>query len=161
MDKRKDKENQENEKNEIDEEHQEYEEEENEDDRKDDTESSDECVSDYETATSDIDCDTDIETEDLADKFSNLNCEPAELEVQSEDGNMHNVDDILAPISDEEDKDALEQISECEDEFEDECDNDSDWITPSKFLNFSSRYYKRKKYIIINIVLHKYINVSR
>lgn len=128
---------QENEKNKKDEEYREYEEdEEDEDEREDElssdaTESSDEYVSDYETATSDIDYDKDIETEDLADKFSNLNCEPAQLEVQSEDGNMHNVDDILAPISDEKDKDALEQISE----FEDECDNDSDWITPSNIKN--------------------------
>ncbi|XP_035738873.1 RNA-binding protein NOB1-like [Vespa mandarinia] len=144
VDKQKDKENPENEKNDINEEHQKYEkeaeEEENEDDEKDEiksdaTESSNECGSDYETATSDIDYDTDIETEDLADKFSNLNCEPDQLEIQSEDGKMHNVDDILAPISDEEDKDLLEQISECEDEFEDECNNDSDWITPSNIKN--------------------------
>lgn len=89
--------------------------------------SSDECESDYEIAV----CDTEYNVaEDLADKFLNLNCEPSQLEIQSEDGNTHNVDDILAPILNKKDVDYPEQTSECEDD----CD-DSDWITPSNIKN--------------------------
>ncbi|XP_014616119.1 PREDICTED: RNA-binding protein NOB1 [Polistes canadensis] len=98
----------------------------------DTTESSDdEYVSNNETATSDVDDNVDIETKDLAEKFSNLNCEPSQLEIQSEDGNTHNVDDILATISDEENKDSLEESNESDDD----CNNDNDWITPNNIKN--------------------------
>ncbi|KAI4488108.1 hypothetical protein M0804_004956 [Polistes exclamans] len=96
------------------------------------TESSDdEYVSNNETATSDVDDNVDIETKDLTEKFSNLNCEPSQLEIQSEDGNTHNVDDILATISDEENKDSLEESNESDDD----CNNDNDWITPNNIKN--------------------------
>lgn len=131
-------EHEEDEEYEVHEEDQEYEEQEN--DQEDDkgkssldiSESSDKDKSDYETAGSDAEYNL---AEDLADKFSSLNCEPTQLEVQSEDGNTHNADDILAPVSHEQKEDSPEQTSE----FEDDCDNDSDWITPSNIKNMKKQ----------------------
>ncbi|XP_018405683.1 PREDICTED: RNA-binding protein NOB1 [Cyphomyrmex costatus] len=84
--------------------------------------SSDESQSDYETA-SDKD---DDKTNDLADKFSKLKCNPTDLEIEGM--GMYIMDNILAPVnttskSDESFKD--------EDEYDGDDDDESGWITPA------------------------------
>lgn len=92
--------------------------------------SSDESQSDYETAVSDNE---DSKTDDLADKFSKLKCNPADLEVEGENEDKYVVDDILAPV----DTISNEQNDESDEDEDDEDDDDDDngWITPGK-LNF-------------------------
>ncbi|XP_011862818.1 PREDICTED: RNA-binding protein NOB1 [Vollenhovia emeryi] len=77
--------------------------------------------SDYETAGSD---DEDDKTTDLADKFSELKCNPADFKVEGDCEGKCAVDDILAPV------DATSKSDESF-ENEDDDDDDSGWITPA------------------------------
>ncbi|KYN43059.1 RNA-binding protein NOB1 [Trachymyrmex septentrionalis] len=79
--------------------------------------SSDESQSDYETASDK----EDDKTNDLADKFFKLRCDPTDLEVEGM--GMYAMDDILASID----------TSKSDESFEDKDkdDDDSGWITPA------------------------------
>ncbi|EGI64412.1 RNA-binding protein NOB1, partial [Acromyrmex echinatior] len=78
--------------------------------------SSDESQSDYETADKE-----DDKTNDLADKFFKLKCNPTDLEVESM--GMYAMDDILTSVD----------TSKSDESFEDKDkdDDDSSWITPA------------------------------
>ncbi|KAG5329018.1 NOB1 protein, partial [Acromyrmex heyeri] len=79
--------------------------------------SSDESQSDYETASDK----EDDKTNDLADKFFKLKCNPTDLEVESM--GMYAMDDILTSVD----------TSKSDESFEDKDkdDDDSSWITPA------------------------------
>ncbi|XP_046466111.1 RNA-binding protein NOB1 [Neodiprion pinetum] len=80
-------------------------------------------ISDYETATSDLE---NIEKDSLPDKFSALKCNPEDLELD----NGKDVDDILPAENCEEFTDEDQEIEESESED----DNDEGWITPRNIV---------------------------
>ncbi|KYM82393.1 Ras-related protein Rab-2 [Atta colombica] len=81
--------------------------------------SSDESQSDYETASDK----EDDKTNDLADKFFKLKCNPTDLEVESM--GMYAMDDILASV------DTSKSDESFEDKDKDDDGGDSGWITPA------------------------------
>ncbi|XP_011705852.1 PREDICTED: RNA-binding protein NOB1 [Wasmannia auropunctata] len=90
--------------------------------------SSDEAQSDYETASDN----EDDKTNDLADKFSKLKCNPTDLEIEGESEGKYVVDDILAFV---------DTTSKSDESFEDEDDEDDDsgWITPANVSNIKKQ----------------------
>lgn len=80
-------------------------------------------VSDYETATSDVE---NIDADSLADRFTALKCKPEELELEDN----RDVNDVLTRAKNEEDFSDEEEESEEQDESE---DDDEGWITPGKY----------------------------
>ncbi|XP_012540283.1 RNA-binding protein NOB1 [Monomorium pharaonis] len=99
---------------------------------------SEESESDYETASDDEDNKKKYKTDDLVDKFSKLQFNPADLEVLDEDKSKYVVDDILSPVdttskSDESFEDDYED--EDDDDNDDDDDDDSGWITPTNVSN--------------------------
>lgn len=97
-----------------------------------------ETGSDYETADSDIE-ERESKTDNLAEKFTKLTCNPADLEIEGESEDTHIVDNILAPVSGRivsengSDTESLED----EDNEDDDDDEESSWITPGK-LGFTN-----------------------
>ncbi|XP_011261678.2 RNA-binding protein NOB1 [Camponotus floridanus] len=96
--------------------------------------SSNEIESDYETAISDIDEDSEPEPITLTEKFAKLNCNPTDLKVGEK---KYAMDDILVPLntatskSEESDIDLIED----EDDENDDDDDDGNWITPANIAN--------------------------
>ncbi|KAL0117703.1 hypothetical protein PUN28_008839 [Cardiocondyla obscurior] len=89
--------------------------------------------SDYETATSD---DEENKSDNLADKFSKLNCNPSDLEIEGETEGKYIVDDILSPIDMALKSELLENENDYyDDENDDDDDDDSGWITPANVSN--------------------------
>lgn len=106
--------------------------------------SSDESQSDYETASDN----GDDETNNLADKFSKLKCNPTDLEVEGEGEGKYVVDDILAPV---------DTISKSDESFEDEDDENDDngWITPGKFNFINQLFSELSIYNFKNIHIYR------
>ena len=86
--------------------------------------SSDESQSDYETASDK----EDDKTNDLADKFFKLKCNPTDLEVESM--GMYAMDNILASV------DTSKSDESFEDKDKGDDGGDSGWITPGKFYRY-------------------------
>lgn len=108
-------------------------------------ESSDESELNYETAS-----DTESNAEDLAERFTKLVCNPADLEIEGEGKSEVVVDDILAPVDATKSEDEQSDVESIEAEDDDDGD-DGGWITPSINLIL---------YIFCFIKIHAYPSIS-
>ncbi|XP_020707810.2 RNA-binding protein NOB1 isoform X2 [Athalia rosae] len=100
-------------------------------------------VSDYETASSDME---NTEEDSLADRFAALKCKPEDLELEQN----HDVDDILAPAT--KTNGSNDEGQESEEENESEGD-DEGWITPGNIV-------KVKKQMDSDILEEKPVRVA-
>jgi len=106
--------------------------------------------SDYYTAESDIE---KSKTDNLADKFAKLTCNPMDLKIEGESEGEYIADDILIPINrtmsesdvksknetgedngDDGDENNKDNEDEDDEDYEDDEDDDCGWITPGKLI---------------------------
>lgn len=92
--------------------------------------SSDESQSDYETASDK----EDDKTNDLADKFVKLKCNPTDLKIESV--GMYAMDDSLASV---------DTMSKSDGSFEDKDKDDNGWITPGKFFFYRLYFHQNQR----------------